>query len=285
MSLPYRWLTSLNRGHYRYEVPKDDPVAYARWEFEQGKYVWERFFQDKVEIADKEVLDLGCGPGGKTSYLATLGPHRVVGVDFMADLLTDAERAKNYLAPPGDRIRLEFVMSDAANLPFPDDYFDLVTCSDAMEHFSDPGGVVRETARVLKPGGLFALDFAQWGAYNGHHLGDFFKTWWVHMLWESKDLVKAVRELGDFEKQKFTASETLEKIDELVERRIDHFNNNLNHLTISEFERILGDNSELEVEWSKKTCAHPVLWPLINVPDLREIVVARNVYLIQKRGG
>jgi len=284
MKLPYGWLISLNKDSFNYQVPKDDPVAYSRWEFEQGRLVWERFFKGRVDIEGKDVLDLGCGPGGKTNYLATLKPRRVVGVDFLPELLNEAELAKNVLAPPTDRIRLEFVLSNASDLPFPENYFDIVTCSDAMEHFTDPATVVREAARVLKPGGIFALDFAQWGSYNGHHLGDFFKTWWAQVLWSEEDLRKAVVELADLEKRNFVDSAARGKIDDLVKRRLDHFNNCLNHLSISAFEKIISSRSEFKTLWRKKTSAHPALWPFIFIPGIRELAVERNVYIFVKQG-
>lgn len=50
-----------------------------------------------------------------------------------------------------------FSWSDAANLPYQSDYFDLVTCRLAIHHFSEPADQVREMARVCKPGGHVVL--------------------------------------------------------------------------------------------------------------------------------
>lgn len=46
-------------------------------------------------------------------------------------------------------------MGDAYHLPFPDEFFDVVTAMDFLDHVEDPDRVVRECARVLKPGGHF----------------------------------------------------------------------------------------------------------------------------------
>ncbi len=53
----------------------------------------------------------------------------------------------------GDQVQL-LQPVDAARLPFPDGSFDVVYSNAAMEHFAAPDEVIRETARVLRPGGL-----------------------------------------------------------------------------------------------------------------------------------
>jgi ubiquinone/menaquinone biosynthesis C-methylase UbiE len=282
MGLPASLLVRLNSRHFKFKPPDNDPVAYARWEFSEGKYVWERFFKSRVDLAGKDLLDIGCGPGGKTCYLATLSPRRVVGVDYSAELIRQAEAARDILAPPEDRLKLEFACVDASDLPFPEAYFDIVTCSDAFEHFSNPEKVISEAARVLKPGGLFVIDFAQWASYNGHHLGDFFKTPWAHVFWDENAVVQAVEELARNEKTRLMDHETHEAIDKLVARRIDHFRNSLNRLRLAEFERFLKLESHLQVRWQKKTSARPILWPLIFLQGIRELAVARNVYIMEK---
>jgi len=50
MRFPYGWLIHLNKGHFHFKAPPDDPVAYARWEFDEGKKVWERFFESRISL-------------------------------------------------------------------------------------------------------------------------------------------------------------------------------------------------------------------------------------------
>jgi SAM-dependent methyltransferase len=206
----------------------------------------------------------------------------VIGVDFVAELVRKAELARELLTPPEHRERLEFACVDASDLPFPDEYFDVVTCSDAFEHFDHPRQVLLESARVLKKAGVMAIDFAQWGAYNGHHLGDFFSTPWCHVFWSEDDVAKTVWELAKAERGRLTRLDAREALDDLVERRLRQFHERLNRLSLARFERFLNDEKRLRVRWRRRTAAHPVLWPLVFVPGVRELASARNVYVLER---
>lgn len=56
--------------------------------------------------------------------------------------------------------RIDVVLGDALHLPFPDAAFDTVVCVRMVHHFEDAGPVIRELARVLRPGGSLVLEFA-----------------------------------------------------------------------------------------------------------------------------
>ncbi len=116
-----------------------------------------RRFREVLRHADlvsgQRVLDLGCGWGYGTMWAASLG-CRAVGVDLGGDQLRfGAATARN------SGIRIELAQANARALPFPDASFDRVTSVEMMEHVFRPDRplVFRETARVLKPGGRFAL--------------------------------------------------------------------------------------------------------------------------------
>ena len=126
ITFPYAWLVSLNKGHFDFEPPTNDPVVDARRDFNEGEDVWNQYFSAPVDVSDREVLDLGCGTGGKTCFLATLKPKKVVGVDFSPDVVHLAELATPVLLPPGERTHVEFACVDASDMPWPDGYFDLV---------------------------------------------------------------------------------------------------------------------------------------------------------------
>ncbi|BCJ46957.1 hypothetical protein GCM10010168_35230 [Actinoplanes ianthinogenes] len=88
-------------------------------------------------------VDVACGTGRHTAYLASLG-HRVTGVDSSPEMLALA-RAKVPQA--------EFHQADLHDLPLPGDHADLVTCALALAHLPDLKAPFAEFARILRPGG------------------------------------------------------------------------------------------------------------------------------------
>ncbi|MDN3506418.1 MAG: bifunctional 2-polyprenyl-6-hydroxyphenol methylase/3-demethylubiquinol 3-O-methyltransferase UbiG [Simkaniaceae bacterium] len=93
------------------------------------------------------VLDVGCGGGYLTNFLATKG-HFVSGVDLSEQSL---QIAKKYDTSES----VEYKRASAYELPFPDNTFDAVCAMDLLEHVENPAQVVKEASRVLKKGGLF----------------------------------------------------------------------------------------------------------------------------------
>ena len=102
------------------------------------------------------VLDLGCGEGRHAITAHMDKDVHVFGIDLnIADLKTAVEK----FAPlaPHATAGAGFALScaNALQLPFADDTFDKVICSEVLEHIDDWRGVLAEIERVLKPGGAF----------------------------------------------------------------------------------------------------------------------------------
>lgn len=110
--------------------------------------------------ADSRVLDVGCGEGRHT-LSAWLGHQcRAVGIDISAgDLATAEGRRREFAEAPDAPARgsATFIRASAFALPFPDGAFDLVICSEVLEHIHDYQSVIRELERVLAPGGTLAV--------------------------------------------------------------------------------------------------------------------------------
>lgn len=102
------------------------------------------------------VLDVGCGAGlDLLRAAAAVGPHgRAVGVDFAPAM---AARARAAAAAAGLAARARVVVADAAALPFATAAFDVVASNGALNLCVDKPEVLRELARVLRPGGALRL--------------------------------------------------------------------------------------------------------------------------------
>ena len=100
---------------------------------------------------DDAVLDVATGTGLVARAIAERYGCEVVGLDRSADMLS-AAAARNGHIP--------LVRGRAESLPFPDGSFDHLTFTYLMRYVDDPAAVMRELARVVRPGGrIVALDF------------------------------------------------------------------------------------------------------------------------------
>src|SRR5262249_41120443 len=101
------------------------------------------------------VVDVAMGPGEPALSLAdVVGPTgTVVGTDAVAEMV---EAARREAARRGLR-NAKFETAAAEELPFPDDSFDAAVSRFGVMFFPSPVGGVRETLRVVKPGGRVAM--------------------------------------------------------------------------------------------------------------------------------
>lgn len=105
-----------------------------------------------TELQPVRVLDVGTGTALIPLELCARNlPIQVTAIDLAAHMLQLGQRNVTRVGLQS-RIKLEEV--DAKRLPYPDEAFDWVISNSIVHHIPDPVLVVREMARVLKPGGL-----------------------------------------------------------------------------------------------------------------------------------
>ncbi len=100
------------------------------------------------------ILDIGCGSGRHTCAAYRLKQVRVTGADLNLNDLQQARDRLNFHDRLGEHGggMWNLTAADVTRLPFPDACFDLVVCSEVLEHITDHATAMREIIRVLKPG-------------------------------------------------------------------------------------------------------------------------------------
>lgn len=98
----------------------------------------------------EHLLDLCCGRGGIGLWFASVSDARLTGVDFSAAAIAGASRRTEAFLP---RSRASFIVADAADTALPANSVDAVVCIDSLQFAPDKTALLREVARVLRPGG------------------------------------------------------------------------------------------------------------------------------------
>ncbi len=149
-------------GHERYnrerwDKTSDSYQAYHGVEISRVPDAWgawripESELRVLPEIVDKDVLELGCGGGQWSIWLAQHGA-RVTGLDLSGRQLA---HARSSAAAVGVGVAL--VQGSAESLPFRDGTFDLVLSDHGAMSWGDPDRTLPEVARVLRPGGILVF--------------------------------------------------------------------------------------------------------------------------------
>jgi 2-polyprenyl-3-methyl-5-hydroxy-6-metoxy-1,4-benzoquinol methylase len=134
------------------------------------RFFYERFVQQLVAcitvIAPRTVLDVGCGKGVVTYAARQQLPQlTITGVDINRTGLVTAQQLN-----PG----YDVVAGDIHLLPFPDNLFDLIVCTEVLEHLECPHLAITELQRVGKHALLLSVPhepyFRLGNLFSGHYL-------------------------------------------------------------------------------------------------------------------
>ncbi len=105
------------------------------------------------------LLDVSCGRGTQSIFYAEQFGVNVTGIDLSPDMIQSSQlNAKKSSVPD----QLSFKIGDSQELPFEDNYFDVVINECAVGIPDDPQKVLTEMTRVTKSGGFIAIHESMW---------------------------------------------------------------------------------------------------------------------------
>ena len=120
-------------------------ILYSKY----GKISCENIFEFLKDKEYTKLLDIGCGTGYLIDMLAKVHDAEYTGVDLSPEMIKQANNKKIKNA--------KFVEGRSDEIPFDDNTFDIITCSQSFHHYPDTDKAMQEAKRVLKPGGLYIL--------------------------------------------------------------------------------------------------------------------------------
>ena len=257
MRIGERVLLALSRPPGNEDYPANDHAT-----VEDALHNLRMRFPDLRRLVEgRRVLDFGCGEGMQAVALAREGAGLVVGVDTNARTLARARERAAGLGRIAERLR--FHMTLPAELR---GGFDVVVSQNAMEHFGDPEGVLREMRDALAPGGRIILTFGPpWYAPSGSHMHFFTRVPWVNLLFAERT-VMAVR-------ARFRRDGA---------RRYEEVESGLNRMSVARFERVVRA-SGLRMTRRRYECVRGLDF-LRHPPLLRELFI-NNVSCILEPAG
>lgn len=251
--------------------------SYEEWQYENGEKTI-KFYLDCTDkdnmFKDKDVLDIGCGAGGKSIYYSSLGAKSVTGVDIVSSY---EERALKLAEKYKVEDKFSFLNADASKLPFEDESFDTVIMNDAMEHVQEPEKVLDEIYRVLKKGGRLYVNFPPLHHPYGAHLSDAIGFPWIHFFFSEDTLAKTYRDLVK------DLPDGNDRINFRISEGKDgkEYFSYINHMTIKRFNNIKNKIS-LKNIYYKEIPLRNFLSILAKIPVIKEAFVKMVVAVFEK---
>jgi len=220
------------------------PLQRATMEYEDecGSSGFRTFFNGRPEVESKDVLDFGCGYGGRTVRYKELGARSVTGTEIVPEMVSEA---RVFALSKGVDVRL-LLANEWEPLPLPDNSFDVICSYDVFEHVGSPERVIQECWRLLRPDGVLYAVFPPFHhPIHGSHLDGYIsRSPLSNLLFPCATLLVAAEQLMQKRGQTYRPP-ALRPTDKLW---------GMNGLTLTRFHRIID-----RLPFSKVSCSHEPL--------------------------
>jgi len=127
----------------------------------------DRYFFASQFVHGKTVVDVASGTGYGANLMETYAkPDKIHGLEINA-------KAVVYAKTRYESDQVEFRQGSITNMPFPDDFCEVLTSFETIEHVEDEHKQLQEIQRVLKPGGYYILSTPNKWGFTEHHVRDY----------------------------------------------------------------------------------------------------------------
>jgi len=156
----------------------------------------------KLDIRPNDrILDIGCGEGRHTIEACRQKDTLCTGADFGFQNLVETHKKITYHQELNDLCckSIDLSCMDVTHLPFGDNSFDRVLCSEVLEHIPDDAKALSELVRILKPGKILAVSVPRFWPEKICWLlsEDYFNVPLGHLrIYKKKSLVKTIESFG-----------------------------------------------------------------------------------------
>lgn len=150
---PDEWLTFMNYGYYAFDRDSAHELRGAEALFPHAAAMYHHVAA-QVDLAGKDVLEIGCGRGGGAAYVARqFSPRSLLATDGTRSNVNFCRRVHKSSA------RLHFIHALAEELPVDDGEFDAILCIESCKYYAPFSAFAREVHRALRRGGHLLLAF------------------------------------------------------------------------------------------------------------------------------
>jgi SAM-dependent methyltransferase len=241
------------------------PRDYEENYFRRGSQEAQRFldrFEARLDIRGKTVLDVGCGFGSTSIYMAQNGARTVVGMDIDERRIAFARsKLKSEHQDVSDVVEFRL-----AHEPTPEQ-FDIVVSKDSFQNYSDPETLVFTLKQYLSPEGVLAIGFGPlWKSPYGGSIDFMTPVPWAHLLFPESVIMR--------ERRRFRPDEDARSFGEI--------RGGLNKMTLRRYVRII-EEAGLQFEYLRTNVSRrkavALLSLLRRIPFCEEYFTV-NVYSI-----
>ncbi len=179
------------------------PLQRAQMEYddESEKGSFQAFFSGALRFTGKDVLDYGCGYGGRMVRYKELGAQSVAGTEIIPEMIAEAREFADFKGVDINVVQVE----EGKPPPFSDESFDMICSYDVFEHVASIEEALRECHRLLRPKGILYAVFPPFHLpHGGSHLhGYVSRSPAANVFFPCPTLVVAAEQLMQARKQRY----------------------------------------------------------------------------------